>query len=73
MKDWYLDTRIYQPYGRGRDRPSLMHRCSSGTLEEPKYCYAERTGDGTWCCFNCDAEAPEEIGFIADLAGCWED
>jgi len=64
MKDWHIRRFLDCPI-----EPDLIHQHDESVHKEWN-CYRE--SDGRWTCGFCQAEAPKEICFLADLAGCWE-
>jgi hypothetical protein len=58
MKDWLIDKSMLP-------RKYLVH-IHSKTKED-----CTKIRGGYWVCMNCLEFAPEEIGFIADLAECY--
>ncbi len=66
MKDWTIqDVSLHTQYGNVYRKPQLVH------IHPPSNTFAayERE-DGRWRCNMCGAEAPEEMEFVAELAGC---
>ncbi len=62
MKDWKIH----------RGFPILLlHNCDARFTQGPREWYdACSPRDKVWVCCNCKTEAPEEIGFVAELASC---
>ncbi len=66
MKDWRIRQDAAFPL-----EPDLVHIHPEDHVDPGEWlCY--RAENGTWWCEMCNADAPEEICFVAELAGCWE-
>ncbi len=64
MKYWHID--------KGLHPPCLMHQ---HVYQDDGHASGQRWVctklEGFWRCARCKRKAPEEIAFIADLAGCY--
>ncbi len=67
MKDWEITKAWCETaYERSNDIKYLMHKHKNFNVG-----CGRSVGDGNyWFCLECGKQAPKEICFIADLAGC---
>jgi len=73
MRDWKLNKQYRFPSKHTRPplRYFLMHKCDNRYSKNWKdwyTCWRPRRQE--WVCISCGVEAPAEIAFVADLAGC---